>query len=57
MYFLVLTDFLNVFALAVILGVAFLTVTLTVAVDLSYFLFPPNVIVAVYVLGFKSSVE
>lgn len=47
LYFLVLTDFLSVFALAVILGVAFLTVTLTVVADLTYLLFPLNVIVVV----------
>ena len=48
---------LNVFALAVILGVAFLTVTLTSLVDLSCVLLPLNVILAVYALGARPLVE
>ena len=46
-YFLVFVVVLNVFVLAVIFGVAFLTVTLTSLVDSLYLSLPLNIILAV----------
>ena len=56
-YFLVLTDFLKDFALAITFGVPFLTITCNLTVDFLYKPFPTKLIVAVYVLGVKPFVE